>query len=183
MRVEQIVIIPAIGLNVATLAIIAQNNGAKLFDRIEETLNRSMRYGGFLVVIGMICVLITARYLMTIFSDSGPVVEIGTTYLRIDALVFYAYLILFVYIAAMQGVKKPMYAIWIGLYRQIAAPFMLFYLLIQVFEFGLKGIWWGIFSITWSAALFTLFYAHWLLKKVRIKSKIPMSQKEVNGEQ
>ena len=53
-----------------------------------------MRYGGLLVAIGMFGVLITARYLMTIFSDSAHVVEIGTTYLRIDALVFYAYLIL-----------------------------------------------------------------------------------------
>jgi MATE family, multidrug efflux pump len=167
MRVEQIVIIPAIGLNIATLAIIAQNNGAKLMNRIEETLNRSMRIGGLLVVIGMIGVLIAAPYLMTIFTNSAHVVEIGTVYLRIDALVFYAYLILFIYVAAMQGVKKPMFAIWIGLYRQIIAPFILFYVLIQVFKSGLTGIWWGIFSIAWSAALFTLFYTRRTLSKVK----------------
>ena len=166
MRVEQIVIIPAVGLNIATLAIIAQNSGAKLMDRIEETLRRSMRVGGFLVVIGMIGVLIAAPYLMTIFSDSAHVVEIGTVYLRIDALVFYAYLILFIYIAAMQGVKKPMFAIWIGLYRQIVAPFILFYFLVKIFNFGLIGIWWGIFSIAWSAALFTLIYTRRTFSKI-----------------
>ena len=103
---------------------------------------------------------------MTIFSDSAHVVEIGTVYLRIDALVFYAYLILFIYIAAMQGVKKPMFAIWIGLYRQIVAPFILFYFLVKIFNFGLIGIWWGIFSIAWSAALFTLIYTRRTFSKI-----------------
>jgi Na+-driven multidrug efflux pump len=55
--------------------------------------------------------------------------------------------------------KKPMYALWIGLYRQIVAPAILFWSLVHVFEAGLTGIWWGIFGVTWSAALFTLFYA------------------------
>ena len=167
MRVEQIVIIPAVGLNIATLAIIAQNSGAKFMDRIEATLKQSMRIGGFLVFIGMIGVLIPAPFLMTIFSKSAHVVEIGSVYLRIDALVFYAYLILFIYVAAMQGVKKPMFAIWIGLYRQIIAPFILFYFLVKIFDFGLTGIWWGIFSIAWSAALFTLIYTRRTLNKIK----------------
>ena len=167
MRVEQIVIIPAVGLNIATLAIIAQNSGAKFMDRIEETLTQCMKIGGLLVAIGMIGVLIAAPSLMTIFSDSKPVVEIGTIYLRIDALVFYAYLILFIYVAAMQGMKKPMFAIWIGLYRQLIAPFILFYILLKILDSGLTGIWWGIFSIAWSAALFTLFYTRRTLNKVK----------------
>jgi len=115
----------------------------------------------------MIGVLIAAPYLMTVFSDSKPVVEIGTVYLRIDALVFYAYLILFIYVAAMQGMKKPMFAIWIGLYRQLIAPFILFSVLIKIFDFGLTGIWWGIFSIAWSAALFTLVYTRRTLNRVK----------------
>jgi len=37
-----------------------------------------------------------------------------------------------------------MYALWIGLYRQIVAPAILFWSLVHVFEAGLTGIWWGI---------------------------------------
>jgi hypothetical protein len=53
--------------------------------------------------------------------------------------------------------------LWIGLYRQIVAPAILFWLLVYVFETGLTGIWWGIFGVTWSAALFTLLYARRLI--------------------
>jgi Na+-driven multidrug efflux pump len=50
-------------------------------------------------------------------------------------------------------------AVWIGIYRQIAAPIAIFWVLTRVFPFGLLEIWWGIFAITRSAAAITLFYA------------------------
>jgi cytoskeletal protein RodZ len=49
------------------------------------------------------------------------------------------------------------------LYRQIVAPAILFWSLVYVFEAGLTGLWWRIFAVTWSAALFTLFYARRLI--------------------
>ena len=165
-RVEQIVLFPTIGLNTATLTIVAQNNGAKLFDRIRETLALALRYGGILMGIGTIGVFLLAEQLMGLFTSDGKVVEIGATYLRIAAFVFYAYVLLYVNVAALQGVKRPMYAIWIGLYRQIIAPIIVFYFLTQILDFGLMAIWWGIFSVTWSAALITFFYARRLLRKV-----------------
>ena len=165
-RVEQIVLFPTIGLNTATLTIVAQNNGAKLFGRIKETLSTALRYGGILMGLGTICVFLLAEQLMGLFTSDGKVVEIGATYLRIAAFVFYAYVILYVNVAALQGVKRPMYAIWIGLYRQIIAPIIVFYFLTQILDFGLMAVWWGIFSVTWSAAVFTFFYARRLLREV-----------------
>jgi putative MATE family efflux protein len=165
-RVEQIALLPTVGLNTATLTIVAQNNGAKLFDRIKETLNTALRYGGILMGLGTICFFLLAEHLMGLFTSDGRVVDIGATYLRIAAFVFYAYVILYVNVAALQGVKRPMYAIWIGLYRQIIAPIIVFYFLTQILDFGLMAIWWAIFSVTWSAALVTLFYTRRLLREV-----------------
>jgi putative MATE family efflux protein len=165
-RVEQMALLPTIGLNTATLTVVAQNNGAGLFHRIRETVNRSLQYGGFLMGLGTLAVFLFASRLMGLFTEDGRVVEIGSTYLKIDAFVFYAYVILFVYVSALQGVKRPMYAIWIGISRQIVAPVIVFFLLTHVLSFGLLGIWWGIFSITWGAALFTIFYGRWRLEKL-----------------
>jgi len=165
-RVEQIVLFPTIGLNTATLTIVAQNNGARLFGRIKETLSTALRYGGILMCLGTMGVFLLAEQLMGLFTSDGKVVEIGATYLRIAAFVFYAYVILYVNVAALQGIKRPMYAIWIGLYRQIIAPIIVFYSLTQILDFGLMAVWWGIFSVTWSAALITFFYARRLLREV-----------------
>lgn len=166
MRVEQIVLIPTIGLNIATLTIVAQNNGAGLFDRVKAALHTALRYGGLVMGMGTVLVFTLAKPLMTLFTDDRSVVEIGTTYLKIDALVLYAYVILFATVAALQGIKRPMYAIWIGLYRQIVAPIIVFYILTRMLDAGLLGVWWGIFSITWSAALVTTLYARRLLDRL-----------------
>jgi len=165
MRVEQIVLVPTIGLNIATLTLVAQNNGAGRFDRIHEALRTSLKYGAYVMVIGSLAIFIAARPLMAFFTSDESVIGVGVTYLRIDALVLYAYVVLFVHVAALQGMKRPMFAVWIGLYRQMAAPFILFWMVTRMLDFGLLGIWWGIFAITWSAAVLTLLYARRLLKK------------------
>jgi putative MATE family efflux protein len=176
MRVEQIVLVPTIGLNIATLTLVAQNNGAGRFDRVHEALRTCLKYGAYVMVIGSLAVFIGARPLMGFFTSEGSVVNVGSTYLRIDALVLYAYVVLFVHVAVLQGIKRPMFAVWIGLYRQIAAPFILFWAVTEVLDFGLLGIWWGIFAITWSAAVLTLLYARSLLKKAEQHDPNPKSE-------
>jgi putative MATE family efflux protein len=173
MRIEQIVLVPTIGLNIATLTLVAQNNGAGLFDRVRETLQKCLKYGAYIMAAGSVVVFMGARPLMALFTNDESVVAIGATYLRIDALVLYAYVLLFVHVAALQGMKKPMFAVWIGLYRQIVAPFLLFWMLTRVFQFGPLAIWWGIFGITWSAAVFTFFYARKMVKQKKALRDLP----------
>jgi putative MATE family efflux protein len=162
-RVEQIVLLPTIGLNIATLTMVAQNNGARLFQRVRETLTTALRYGAMVMGFGTVVVFLLARRLMALFTSDPAVVETGTTYLRIAAFIFYAYVILYVHVAALQGTKRPLFALWIGLFRQILAPVAVFSLLTS---FGLVGIWWGIFGINWTAAFITIGYARLVLGRI-----------------
>ncbi len=57
-----------------------------------------------------------------------------------------------------------MFALWIGLGRQIVAPIAVFYLFVYVIETGLLGIWWGIFGINWTAAIISLAYAKKIIR-------------------
>ncbi len=123
--------------------------------------------------IGTLTVFLFSKHLMGIFTDDVRVQEMGSAYMRIDAFVFYAYVILFVYVSALQGVKRPMFAIWIGISRQLIIPVAVFSLLTRVLGVGLLGIWWGIFAITWSAALFTILYARRRLEKLFKEAQPP----------
>jgi len=158
MRVEQIVLLPAIGLNTATLTLIAQNHGARRFDRIRETLHKCLTYGTATACCGGITLFLLAERFMALFSEDPDVIAVGATYLKIEALVLAAYVILFVCVATLQGVKQPMFAVVIGLFRQIIAPFALFYILTRIHGVGVSGIWWGICAITWTAAVIAFFY-------------------------
>jgi len=165
-RVEQIALLPTIGLNVATLAIVAQNNGARLWDRMHQTLSTALRYGAVTMTLGAAAVFAAAGPVMGLFTGDPLVIAIGTTYLRIAAFILYAYVILFVHVAALQGVKRPLFAIWIGLARQIVLPVIVFYVLTSVLSCTIVGIWWGIFGITWGAAIFTFVYARSRLREM-----------------
>ena len=162
-RVEQIVLLPTIGLNIATLTLTAQNNGARLFHRVRETLTTALRYGAVLMGFGTMAVFLLARQLMAPFTSDPAVVEAGTSYLRIAAFLFCAYVILYAHVAALQGLKRPLFALSIGLFRQILAPAVVFSLLTS---FGLVGIWWGIFGINWTAAFITIGYTRLVLGRI-----------------
>ena len=172
-RIEQIALLPTIGLNIATLTIVAQNNGARRNDRIHETIKTALQYGAVLMLVGGVCVFTFSGKLMDFFTSDPMVRQMGQSYLRVASFVLYAYSVLYIHVAALQGIKRPMFAIWIGLYRQIAAPCIVFYIMIYWFDSGILGIWWGIFAVTWSATAVTYFYAH---KIIRNNSGISLDQ-------
>ncbi len=158
-RIEQIILLPTIGLNVAVLTLAAQNGGAGLFARVRTCIRKSLFYGAIITVIGSVAMFLAAEPMMRLFSKDEAVVQIGAHYLRIAAFIEYAYVIMFVNTSALQGLKKPAFALWIGLYRQLLAPASLFYLATRVWDFGLNGIWYGVFGITWTAAVVAVVYA------------------------
>lgn len=80
-------------------------------------------------------------------------------------------MVLFINIAVLQGLKRPMFGLIIGLYRQFLAPVSLFLLVTEIFDFGLLGLWCAFFVITWSAALIAFFYTRRILDRVKISTK------------
>lgn len=164
-RIEQIILLPIIGITIAALSIIGQNNGAGKIDRVVETYRLCMRYSIIVMLVGAVIMFFVRRPLMAFFTKDENVVAIGTHYLFIASFISVAYAILSIAVSSLQGIKRPMYAVWIGLYRQIFAPVIVFYVLTKIFPLGIDGIWWGIFGITWSAAIFTAIYANRILLK------------------
>ena len=165
-RIEQIVLLPTIGLNIAVLSLTGQNNGAKKLDRVRETWNTTMKYGLVMMGLGGFFCFFLPKPLMTFFTDDPVVVGHGVDYLRIAAITLCSYVILFQTVSLLQGLKRPLYAIIIGIYRQILAPCLVFYFLAFHLGFQETGIWWGIFLVTWSAAIITFFYGRHTLNRI-----------------
>jgi putative MATE family efflux protein len=163
-RIEQIALLPTIGLNIAALTLAGQNIGARLPERVFESWKLNIRYGLMIILIGVIAVSLFARQLMQAFTADIRVIEIGAEYLHIAVLFFFAYVFLNISVSTLQGMKKPLYAIFVGAYRQFIVPLPLFLLLAIYLGWGTKGIWWGIFIANWSAAIFTFFYTR---RKIR----------------
>ncbi len=162
-RIEQVFLMPFSGLNTATLTLVAQNNGAGLFERVREVVRKTLLFGILIMGTGGVLLFFLCRIMMSLFTANPAVVELGYDYLRVASLTLPSYVILYINVSALQGLKRPLFALWVGLFRQIAAPVASFYVL--AFGLGLKewGVWWGIFAVTWTAALATLVYVRRIL--------------------
>ena len=74
-RIEQVVLLPILGINTAIISIIAQNYGAKNFDRIKETYFTAIQYAFTIMIIAGITVFISAGIITSIFSNDPEVIE------------------------------------------------------------------------------------------------------------
>ncbi|HMP90267.1 MAG TPA: MATE family efflux transporter [Kiritimatiellia bacterium] len=163
-RIEQIILLPAIGLNMAVLALVGQNNGAGRHDRARESVLVALRFGLLVLAPAILLMLVWPRYALSLFTNDAEVIAIGSNYLRVAAFLTYAYVLLFTLTAALQAIKRPMYAVWIGLYRQIIAPVIIIYTLSRLTGLGLWSVWISVAITTWSSALYTLWYANRIAK-------------------
>lgn len=166
MRIEQLALLPALGLNSASLAIAGQNFGAKFYNRIYELRRIAIRAGVTIMIIGGLIIYPLAPQLIGLFNSDIDVINAGTVYLRIEFFAFPTYVILGVLLSILQGIKKPRFAVFIGLYRQILMPIPLFYFLGQVLGMGVRGLWWGVVFLTWSSVIVTALYNNKELKKL-----------------
>lgn len=165
-RIEQIFLLPTIGLNIAMLALTGQNRGAGRFDRIRQARRVALRYGLAMMAGAGIILFFAGGAMMAWFTQDAVVIRIGAEYLRVASITLCSYVILFQTVFMLQGLKKPIYGLWVGLYRQLVAPCLVFWLLAFELDWKLRGIWWGIFLVTWSAALFMLWFGRWKLQRI-----------------
>jgi Na+-driven multidrug efflux pump len=165
-RIEQLALVPAVGINVAVISLVGRSFGAKSIDRIYTVWKRATIGGLIIMGVGVLLIVPFAPFLISFFDDKPAVVDAGARYLRIEAFAFFSYIFLNVGVALLQGVKHPAYALYIGVFRQLV-PIGLFYFLGTILSMGIDGVWWGIVIINWIAVAITLLYASYVLRKIR----------------
>ncbi len=161
MRIEQIILIPGIGINIAILTLVSQNNGARKFNRVREVIATGIRYSIYLNTVGAIVLLFFSKYVVQIFTTNSEVIAQATLYLLFAAFTGWAYGILFITDSTFRGLKRPSFPLFLGIMRQAILPAIVLWFAIKVIAADISGIWGSILLIVWLAALF----AYWYMRK------------------
>ncbi len=165
-RIEQIALLPAIGLGTAIVSIVGQNNGAGKLDRISECMKLCVKYGMLLILVASVLIFVFATPLVRIFTSDEEVIKAGANYTRILAFIQWAYVMGFIYIGFLQAIKRPMYGFVEAVIRKIVLPVGVFYFAVKVMEVDLNGFWYSMVAINVAMTLVTIFYARMVLRKM-----------------
>ena len=126
-RIEQVVLLPVLGINTAIISIIAQNYGAGNYERIKESYYTAIKYALFIMILSGILIFITSGIIPTFFSDNLEVNHFGKKYLQISAFVLPAYPIFFLSNGFFMALKKSENALVTNFFRNILLPVITFY--------------------------------------------------------
>jgi putative MATE family efflux protein len=165
LRIEQVLLLPALGLNTAVMAIAGQNYGHGNMDRVRQTYITGLKAGLFMALICIPIMLTLSPLMMDVFTNDADIINTGTTYLKIDAIAFYAYVVLFLSTAVLQAMKQPLFPMVLGIARQLVFPVSINFALIVYFGFPMISVFYTIISVVVVSSAI----AHWYtLRQLRV---------------
>ncbi len=159
LRIEQILLLPVLGMTGALLPIAGQNFGAKDFDRVRAAVLFCWKTGFAVTLIATPILLFGGGKAMSLFSDDPEVIRVGFSYLRVDAFLFPIYMMLFSINSFLQALKKPIWTLWISIYRQGLGVAFFVWMFISVLDFSVWGVWLGIATAVTSGWVLSLIVA------------------------
>ena len=169
-KIEQVVLLPILGINTAIITIIAQNFGARNILRIKETYFQAIKYAFIIMIISSFIIYFGAEMITKLFSKDLEVVEFGKLYLQISAFVLPAYPIFFLSNGFFMALKKAENALIANICRNGIFPFVVFYTAIYFNSDFSEFFWlWVIFNWIFSLMYlgYTYFYLNYKLDKIR----------------
>ena len=157
LRIEQVLLLPALGLNAAIMAIVGQNFGAGNTLRVRQTYTTGLLVGLAMAVVSIPAMLFLSPHMMAFFTDDELIRDTGASYLRIDAFAFYAYVVLFISTATLQAMKRPLFPMVMGISRQLVVPVSINVLLVVYLGYPMLSVFYTIVSVVIIAAV----VSHW----------------------
>ncbi|MDC0328629.1 MATE family efflux transporter, partial [Candidatus Pelagibacter sp.] len=149
LRVEQVFLLPVIGLNTAVLSIGGQNFGAKKFNRIRELYTKALLFGSSFMAGAGVILFFGAEFFVSQFTNNQEAIIHGAIYLKVAALIAPIYPVFFITTAVFQALKKPIYSLYLSILRLTAFPFLSLWYVINIRGGDYADIFYTIMATNW----------------------------------
>ena len=171
LRVEQVFLLPVIGLNTAVLSIGGQNFGAKAYNRIRELYTKALFFGSSFMAVAGIILFFGAEFFVSLFTDNQEAIKHGAIYLKVAALIGPIYPAFFITTAVFQAVKKPLYSLYLSIMRLTAFPFLSLWYVINIRGGDYEDIFYTIMVTNWLMGIGLLIFIGYFLNNVFKQNK------------
>ena len=166
LRVEQVFLLPVIGLNTAVLSIGGQNFGANQYDRIRELYSKALLFGSSFMVCAGVILFFGAEFFVSQFTDNPKAIIHGAIYLKIAAFIGPIYPVFFITTAVFQALKKPIYSLYLSILRLTAFPFLSLWYVINIRGGDYNDIFYTILTTNWIMGIVVIIFIGYFLNNV-----------------
>ena len=164
-RIEQVLLLPVIGLNTAVLSIAGQNYGAKIYNRIKEVYAKALLFGsGFMIFAGVV-IYLTSSLVISFFTNDPEAIKSGVIYLKIAALIGPIYPVFFITSALFQALKRPLFSLYMTILRLTLIPFLSLWYVINIRQGEYQDIFYTIMVTNWIMGIVVLTFIPFFLKR------------------
>ena len=164
-RFEHIFTLPVIGLNTAVITIAGQNFGARRYDRVRETYKKATFIGFLIMCLSGIVIFLLSEFIISLFTNDLEVIKFGSNYLRIAAFIGPIYPVFFISHALFTSLKKTHYIFYSNLFRMVILPFIIIWIILNVYEGYFQDIFYGLLFMNWLFGAVVLFVSRALMIK------------------
>ena len=171
LRIEQVFLLPVIGLNTAVLSIGGQNFGARSYDRLRELYKKALTFGSAFMICAGVIIFFGAEFLVSLFTDNLEAIRHGVIYLKVAALIGPIYPVFFITTAIFQAVKKPLYSLYMSILRLTALPFLSLWYVINIRGGNYEDIFYTILVTNWLMGIAVLMFIGYFLNNVFKQNK------------
>jgi Na+-driven multidrug efflux pump len=171
LRIEELIILPTIGLNVALVSIIGQSYGAKEYKRIREVYITSLKIGFIMMFFGSIILIFLGEFLSSLFTNDEEVIRYSKNYLYFAAIWSFLFPVVHMSGSVFLGIKKPLYTAFYAFIRLGVLPGIVIYLITKYFEFEVNGIWIGLLIINFTVSAIIFFHLKRILSRIENQIK------------
>ena len=159
MRIEQLFLLPALGITISLVPIAAQNFGAGNPARVQEAFHRCWILGVIGTTLAFPFLWFGGGWAARVFSDDPEVIRVSALFLKVEALILPIYVVLFSINSLLQALKQAAWTMWIGIYRQWIGIALFIWLFAYVIDGGLTGIRLGIAAGVTTGLVLSFFIA------------------------
>ena len=171
LRIEQVFLLPVIGLNTAVLSIGGQNFGARSYDRLRELYKKALTFGSAFMICAGVIIFFGAEFLVSLFTDNLEAIRHGVIYLKVAALIGPIYPVFFITTAIFQAVKKPLFSLYMSILRLTALPFLSLWYVINIRGGNYEDIFYTILVTNWLMGIAVLMFIGYFLNNVFKQNK------------
>ena len=138
-RIMSLLFVPVIGMTQGFLPIVGYNFGAKQFDRVRETIFKSIGFGTLICSVMAFSVWLFPEPLIMLFTDDPTILATGSEALKMITLAMPVIASQNIGAAYYQAIGKPVAALILTLSRQVLILIPMLYVLPKFY--GMQGVW------------------------------------------